>query len=198
MLMGYTNPFCYFLFFIFLKFCLKTHKLISAILEKKGRGLDVRKPFKFQFLRWPEKGETFKLGWQFLSCRGNPHGDLSGWGTVLHWAAQKQWTEGTRCLPCPWLLSLLLGVSSLLLQLDGGSWLCWEPEACRSLPHSQEYFTSLNGKEPKAVGGKQAKHSFMLREWLAQGRRWVVRMPKKGSSKERGVMALTHALCVVG
>lgn len=67
MLIGYTNPFCYLLFFIFLKFCLKPHELISAILDKKGRGLDVRKPFKFQFLRWPKKGKT-PLNWYGSSC----------------------------------------------------------------------------------------------------------------------------------
>ena len=60
----------------------------------------------------------------------------------------------------------------------------------------RDYFTSLNRKGPKVVGGKQAKQSFALRERLAQGRRWVVSIPKKRSSKEWGVMALnTLALC---
>lgn len=88
---------------------------------------------------------------------------------------------------CPALGFSLCTLESVLLSYNWmvGSWLCWEPEACRSLPHSQEYFTGLDREEPKAVGGKQAKHSFVLREWLAQGRRWVERMPKKGSSKGR-------------
>lgn len=62
------------------------------------------------------------------------------------------------------LLASFLALWGQFSILTTGWWELVVLEACRSLPHSQECFTSLHRKEPKAVGGKQAKHSFVLRE----------------------------------
>lgn len=102
-LIGYINPFCYFLsFFLFWILSEDTWADFSHAWQK-DRGLDVRKPFKF--VSKVSREGNFELGWQLLSCWGNPHGNLSDWGTTLHWAAEEQWAVGSRCLPCSWLLS---------------------------------------------------------------------------------------------
>lgn len=145
-----------------------------------------------------EGRETFKLGWWLLLPCIRHAGIHMGTSVTKEALCAEQLGNTGQYGPdvCPVLVSFLNTlVSGLYPYLPGwwelvmlGAWILQILRIYRLI--YRDYFTSLNRRGPKVVGGKQAKHSFALRECLTQGRRWVVSIPKKGSSKEWGVMAL--------
>jgi len=83
---------------------------------------------------------------------------------------------------CPALVSCLNTLVSGLDAYDGmvGAGYAGSLEPADQRLIYRDYSMSLNRKGPKVMDGKQAKHSFVLRQRLARGRRWVVSTLKKG------------------